>query len=193
MKVTIYARVSTEDKGQDPEVQVTPLRAWIEACGHEVEDVVTEHASGRDRRRPALRTLMDDVDAGLVEAVAVVKLDRLARSTHHLCELSARMEDAGCALMVKDQGIDTSTPTGKLLFHVLAAIAEFESDLIGERTRAGMEQARINGSQIGRPKIQVDEEAVRARHAVLGRGSAAIIAKEFGVSTKVIRRVLAPW
>jgi DNA invertase Pin-like site-specific DNA recombinase len=161
MRVAIYARVSTGE--QSVSVQTEELRAWLEANGHEVVAEYTEVISGAKRaRRFELDSMLNAVGRdvslrpGAFEAVAVVKLDRLARSTQHLIELSASLEASGVDLMVKDQAIDTSTPAGKLMFHMLAAIAEFERDLIRERTRAGMAHAKRRGAPIGRPKRALD-------------------------------------
>jgi DNA invertase Pin-like site-specific DNA recombinase len=154
MRVAIYARVSTGEQSVD--VQTEELRAWLEANGHEVVAEYTEVISGAKRaRRFELDSMLNAVGRD-VSLRPGVKLDRLARSTQHLIELAAEFEAVGVDLMVRDQAIDTSTPAGKLMFHVLAAIAEFERDLIRERTRAGMAHAKRRGAPIGRPKRDLD-------------------------------------
>ena len=112
--------------------------------------------SGRKDARPALTELLAAVRRRDVDAVAVTKLDRFARSTRHLCELSDELKAVGADLIVLDQAIDTSTPSGKLLFDVLAAVAEFEGGLIRERTMAGLEAARRRGKKLGRPRAKRD-------------------------------------
>jgi DNA invertase Pin-like site-specific DNA recombinase len=125
MRVAIYARVSRED--QRLEVQTEALESWLRATGHEPVVRYVDKVSGatRSRRDRSQRP-------GEFEAIAIVKLDRLARSTQHLLELASTLEASGVDLMVKDQAIDTSTPAGKLMFHILGAVAEFERDLISE-------------------------------------------------------------
>ncbi len=122
------------------------------------------------------------------DAVAAVKLDRIARSTRHLTALAAELEAVGVDLVVTDQAIDTSTPSGRLLFNVLGAIAEFERDLICERTSAGMRAARRRGKHVGRPKVEVDRLALR--QGVQSGGSVSELARKLGVSRATIRRLI---
>ena len=110
---------------------------------------ITESA-GRKSRRAALHRLLADARRRRFDVVACVKLDRLARSVRHLTSLAAEFEALGIDLLVLDQAIDTSTPTGRLLFHVLGSIAEFERDLIRERVTAGMQAAKRRGQRFGR-------------------------------------------
>ena len=123
------------------------------------------------------------------ETLVVVKLDRLARSTRHLTALAAELEALGVDLVVIDQGLDTSTPAGRLLFNVLAAIGEFELDLIRERTRAGIDAARRRGKRIGRPRTFVP---LGRAQALLEAGlSVSATARELGVARSTLRRELA--
>lgn len=188
MRVAIYARVSTDRGEQDPEVQISALTRWLEAQSHEVSEVYTDLVSGSKRSRPALDSLLSDVP-GKFDAVAVVKLDRLARSTKDLIEIAGQLEAEGVDLMVKDQQIDTSTPAGKLMFHVLGAIAEFERDLIIERTKAGLEHARNRGVRLGRPVREID--LARARRLVNELGTVAAAARAMGVPRKTLADRLA--
>src|SRR6266446_3859137 len=112
---------------QEPENQLRPLRAFAAARGWQKLDLV-----------------------------AVVKLDRIARSIHNLLTIAKELEALGVDLVVLDQAIDTTTPSGRLLFHVLAAIAEFERDLIRDRVIAGIRRARARGKRLGRPRLEVD-------------------------------------
>lgn len=123
------------------------------------------------------------------DAVVVVKLDRLARSTRHLTQLEAELEALGVDLIVADQGIDTSTPAGRLLFNVLAAIGEFELDLIRERTRAGLRAAVKRDKRLGRPKLHVDR--AKLRRSVQSGYSISALSRQFRVSRLVVRRELA--
>ncbi|HME70612.1 MAG TPA: recombinase family protein [Myxococcota bacterium] len=154
-RVALYARVSTTD--QRPEIQVESLRGYSQARGLGVVGEYVDHGvSGAKDRRPALDRLLADARRRRFDVVACVKLDRLARSVHHLTSLAREFEALGIDLVVLDQAIDTSTPAGRLLFHVLGSIAEFERDLIRERTVAGMRAAKKRGARIGRPQADLD-------------------------------------
>jgi len=147
-------RVSTT--GQTPENQVDALRAFAAARGWTVTEFVDHGVSGAKDRRPALDSLLAACRRQ-VDVVAITKLDRLARSVHHLVALGRELETLGVDLVVLDQTIDTTTPSGRLLFHVLAAIAEFERDLIRDRVIAGLRRAKAQGRRLGRPRLhQVD-------------------------------------
>ena len=140
-RVALYGRVSTTD--QHPEIQIHALRSYAAARGLVVVGEHVDHGvSGAKDRRPALDRLLADARRRRFDVLAVTKLDRLARSVHHLTSLGREFEALGIDLVVLDQAIDTSTPAGRLLFHVLGSIAEFERDLIRERTSAGMKAAR---------------------------------------------------
>ncbi len=152
MRVAIYCRVSTDEQTVAP--QLDSLRDYAAARGLEVVEEYIDHGvSGSKDRRPALDEMMAKAKRRAFDGIAVVRLDRLARSVRHLANLAAELEALGVALIVLEQGIDTSTPAGRLLFNVLGAIAEFESDLIGERVAAGMRAAKRRGKVLGRPEV----------------------------------------
>ncbi len=125
------------------------------------------------------------------DAIIITKLDRLARSTRHLTQLAAELEALGVDLIVTDQGIDTSTPAGRLLFNVLAAIGEFELDLIRERVLAGVLAARKRGTRFGRPRALDDQDRARARRLRARGRSIRSIAGTLGTSKSVIARALS--
>src|SRR5205823_11255826 len=137
---------------QTPETQLESLRAYAAARGWIATEFVDHGISGAKEKRPALDGMMATARARKIDVIACVKLDRLARSTHHLVTLAKELEALGVELVVLDQAIDTTTPAGRLLFHVLAAIAEFERDLIRERVIAGVRRARAQGRHLGRPR-----------------------------------------
>jgi len=151
--------------GQTPDNQLVALRCFAEARGWTVTEFVDHGISGAKDRRPALDALLTAVRTRKVDVVACIKLDRLARSTRHLVTLAGDLEALGVDLVVLDQSIDTTTPSGRLLFHVLAAIAEFERDLIRDRVVAGLRRAKAQGRHLGRPRrYHVDgAEAGRSR------------------------------
>ncbi|PYN82381.1 MAG: hypothetical protein DMD96_06200 [Candidatus Rokuibacteriota bacterium] len=145
---------------------------------------------GMKDRRPALDSLLDACRRRQVDVVAITKLDRLARSVHHLVALGRELETLGVDLVVLDQTIDTTTPSGRLLFHVLAAIAEFERDLIRDRGIAGLRRAKAQGRRLGRPRLhQVD--AAEARRLMAQGLSLRAAGRALGVHPMVVRRALA--
>lgn len=189
-RVALYARVSTTD--QRPEVQLHALRSYAGARSLGVADEYVDHGvSGAKTRRPALDRLLADARRRRFDVLAVTKLDRLARSVRHLTTLAGELEALGVDLVVLDQAIDTTTPSGRLLFHTLAAVAEFERDLIRERVSAGMQAARRRGSRLGRPQALATEQIERlVRLHRLGHSQRAI-AQALGVGKGTIAREVA--
>lgn len=192
VRAAIYARVSTHE--QQTENQLWMLRQYADARGWTVTEYVDQGVSGAKDRRPALDAMMVAVRARRVDVVIAVKLDRLARSVHHLVTLTAELEALGVDLVVTDQSIDTTTPAGRLLFHVLAAISEFERGLIVDRVNAGIRRAKAQGVRFGRPRVyEVDRDAaVQLRAEGL---SLSEIGRRLGngrpVHPTIIRRALA--
>lgn len=190
-RAALYARVSTLD--QTPANQLEPLRSFTAARGWHAVEFVDHGVSGAKERRPGLDALMASARARRVDVVVCVKLDRLARSTHHMVTLARELEALGVDLVVLDQAIDTTTPAGRLLFHVLAAIAEFERDLIRERVVAGLRRAQLHGTKsgrrIGRPRRHhLDPETA---HVLLDAGlSLRAVARRLGVHPEALRRAV---
>jgi len=137
-----YARVSTQD--QDLSLQLDALHDA--GCA----EIYQEKITGAKRERPELQKMMDHLREG--DVIVIWKLDRLARSLKDLVELVNQIQERGAALLSLNDQIDTTTPQGKFTFHVFAALAEFERDIIRERTRAGLAAARARGRKGGRPK-----------------------------------------
>jgi DNA invertase Pin-like site-specific DNA recombinase len=135
-----YARVSSV--GQSLDVQLGKLA--------HCQKVFQEKQSGASDQRPALRSCLEYVREG--DTLVVTRLDRLARSTLHLCQIAAELERKGVSLMVIDQNIDTGTATGRLLFNMLGAIAQFETELRAERQIDGIRKAKERGVRFGRDK-----------------------------------------
>ena len=188
-KIALYARVSTSD--QHPEAQLHALRSYAKARGLPVVDEYVDHGvSGAKTRRPALDRLMADARRRRFDAIAVVKLDRLGRSLHHLLVVLGEMEALGVDLVSLDDGLDTSTPVGRLFFQIRGAFAEYERELIRERTRAGMEAARRRGKRIGRPTVIDKQAAARIRRLTARGRSTREIAQVLGISkASVVREV----
>lgn len=137
-----YARVSTKDQRLDLQIEA------LKSAGCDV--IFSESASGTIADRPQLDALLGELREG--DSVVVWKLDRLARSTRQLLELSERFDRDGVDLVSLNDQIDTSTPQGKLWFTMTAAMAEMERDMIVERTKAGLEAAKARGVKMGRPR-----------------------------------------
>jgi len=163
----LYARVSTSD--QHCTAQLDALHRHAAARRWDATDYVDHGISGMKERRPALDAMLSAARRRELDVIAVTKLDRLARTVHQLVALGRDLEALGVDLVVLDQAVDTTTPAGRLLFHVLSAIAEFERDLIRERVVAGLRHAQERGTRsgraIGRPRRVVDAEEVRRRRS----------------------------
>ena len=187
-RVAIYARVSTLT-GQSVEMQIRDLRELAKHRDFEVvKEYCDEGVSGSRESRPALDALLLDARRGKFDAVLVWKLDRLGRSLVHLVRLLTDLRALGVELISFSEGLDFTTTTGKLLYQVISAFAEFERDCIRERVRAGLRNARAKGKRLGRPKILVDV----SRIAVLrGQGrSWREITAETGTSKGTAQRAL---
>jgi DNA invertase Pin-like site-specific DNA recombinase len=159
--VGIYIRVSTLD--QNPQLQFDELREYCRARGWKIIGEFVDHGlSGISTSRPGLRQLLEAVHSHRIDVVLVWRIDRLARSLAELVRLSQEFEAGGINFVsLKNPGLDTTTPQGKLFFGISAVFAEFERDLIIERTRAGLEAARRRGQKLGRPVSTVKAEDVR--------------------------------
>src|SRR5439155_20884413 len=148
LRAAIYARVSTVD--QEPENQLQELRRYISARGWTAVEYVDRGVSGAKDRRPALDQLVADARRRKVDVVVCWRLDRLGRSLKHLITLLEELQTLGVAFISLAEGIDATTPAGKLQMHILGAIAEFEKGRIVERVRAGLTRARAQGKRLGR-------------------------------------------
>lgn len=173
-----YARVSTS--GQDEALQLDAL----EQAG--CDRVFTDHASGATSSRPALDELLGMARRG--DTLVIWRLDRLGRSLRHLLEVVGGLEQRGIALRSLTESIDTSSPAGRLVFHTFGALAEFERDLIRERTRAGLAAARARGRVGGRPTVWTSEKREQARRMLADGKTVATVAEVLGVSRASVYR-----
>lgn len=155
MNVALYCRVSTSE--QSCEAQLLELRAFCGQRGWKIVREITDVISGTKRDREGLDELMTLVKAGAIEAVCAVKIDRIARSLRHFAQITGELLRRNVALVCTSQGIDTSAsnPCGRFQVNILASVAEFERDLISERTKAGLVVARANGKVLGRPSTKM--------------------------------------
>ncbi|RJO67139.1 MAG: recombinase family protein [Myxococcales bacterium] len=160
----IYGRVSTSGNGQDVGLQLEELRQVAEQRGWLVADTyIDEGISGSQESRPALDRMMADAQAGRLDVICVWKMDRLARSLQNLLQLLDEFTRLGIGFVsLRDPGINTTTPQGRLLTQLLGAFSEFEKALVIERTKAGLSRARAKGVALGRPRRDFDLRAVLA-------------------------------
>src|ERR1039458_1913843 len=158
MRVAIYARVSTLN-GQHPEMQLAELLEFAARRGWEIiSEYVDEGVSGSRESRPALNRLMTDANRRRFDAILVWKIDRFGRSLKHLVTALADLDAYGVAFISLRDNLDLSTPTGRLMFAVIGAMAEFELSLTKERVRCGLVNARAHGKQLGRPRRVVSND-----------------------------------
>ena len=178
-RAAIYYRVSTRD--QNPDLQVDELRQYAGKRQFDIVGEFVDQASGTDRQRPQLEELMAVVRKRQTDVVLVWAFDRFARSTSHLVNTLEELQGLGVDFISYTQQLDTSNGTGKLVFTVLAGIAEFEREMLRERVRAGMAAAKKRGKHVGRKPIS-DRKVKRVRE-LRGQGlSFRNIAKQVGVS-----------
>jgi len=160
MKAGLYARVSTVDKNQDPELQLERLRDYARAHNWEIAEEYIDYASGAKWNRPSFQKIMEDARKRRIDAILVVRLDRFSRSVIDLENSLEEMKRHGVDFICTEQPIDTSTPQGNLIFHILGAIAEFERELIRMRVTEGMQKAKRDGKQIGRRRIEIGQDVL---------------------------------
>jgi len=175
-----YARVSTA--GQSLDVQLDSLKKY--GC----DKIYQEKRSGTTADRPELTSVIDYVRDG--DSLVITKLDRLARSTFHLTQIADGLNKKGVELVVIDQNIDTSTPTGKLLFNMLASIAEFETEIRKERQLEGIAKAKDNGVKFGAKAKLTDNQLDMMRQKRAGGALIKDLMSEFSLSKASVYRLL---
>lgn len=177
-----YARVSTDDQTLD--LQRDALREA--GC----DQIYEEHASGKNATRPQLESCLKALRIG--DTLVVWRLDRLGRNLRDLIDLTNTLQVRGVEFESLTERIETSSPTGRLVFHLFASLAEFERNLIRERTLAGLKAARARGRSGGRPK-KLSQKDLRTIKALLKSGEIPIatIAEQFGISRSTIYRSVA--
>jgi len=188
MRVALYARVSTLN-GQHPEMQLAELREYASRRGWQVTgEYVDQGFSGSKDSRPALNRLMADAHSRQFEAILVWKIDRFGRSLKHLVNTLSDLDSYGVAFVSLRDNLDLSTPSGRLMFQVIGAMAEFELSLTKERVKCGLVNARANGKQLGRPRRVVDRDRILAMKSE--GASLREIADAMGIGYGTVRKRL---
>jgi DNA invertase Pin-like site-specific DNA recombinase len=175
-----YARVSSNE--QKLEVQLDKLKK--QNC----DRIYQEKESGRNLKQSQLKLCLDYVRED--DILVITKLDRLARSTLDLCNIAKLLEDKKVALKVIDQNLDTSTPTGRLLFHMLSSIAQFETEIRAERQLDGIQKAKENGVKFGRVKALNEQQILELKEKRLEGITISGLMIEYGLSKKSIYNYL---
>lgn len=179
-RIAIYARVSTDKQTVDN--QLLELRSLCERLGYSIVQEYTDNGiSGAKSRndRPALDALMKDATRRRFDMVMCWSIDRLGRSLQHLVEILNELQALKIDLFFQQQGMDTSTPSGRMIFSVFGAIGEFERNLIRERVIAGQQRAKAQGKKLGRPSKMND-----------GMKNAVVLLREKGLGIKAIAKQL---
>lgn len=159
LRVAIYCRTSKLD--QHPENQLLELREYAKQQGWRIYKEYIDQIPGSKESRPALDRLMQDARQKKFDLILIWKLDRLGRSLQHLIQIVQEWRNKGINFICKTQNIDTTTPSGNLIFHIFGAIAEFERELIRERILLGLVRRKKQGKKLGRPKGSKDKKRRR--------------------------------
>lgn len=175
-----YARVSTEAQNLDRQLDA------LEKYG--VDMIYNEKMTGTKKNRPELTKLLDRITEG--DTIVVESLSRLGRSTKDLIELTETFQSKGVNLVSLKESIDTNSPTGKLLFTLMSAIAQFERDVIADRTREGLESARARGRNGGRPKADAEQVRKAIKLYKTGQYSVKEIEELTGIKKSTLYRNL---
>ena len=183
--IAIYARVSTDR--QSTESQLNALREYAGKRAWAIsKEYIDEGYTGSNTKRPAFTAMMADAKKRKFDVLLVYKLDRLSRSLKDLIMTLDDLKSIGIDFISYDNGLDTTTPTGRLIFNVVGAVAEFEKDIIRERVRAGLENAKRKGKRLGRPPVssRLVDEAKKLRSEGM---SFRQIGKRLGIPESTVR------
>lgn len=183
VRAAIYARVSTLD--QSTENQLVELRAYAERRSWTCTEFVDHGVSGAKEKRPALDELVLAARRRRFDVVVCWRLDRLGRNLRHLITLLEELQSLHVDFVSLGEGIDATTPSGRLQMHILGAMAEFERARIGERVRMGLARARATGQRMGRPRVSVDPQEFEICRELRARDAA----QRLGVSRATLYRL----
>ncbi|HKV28310.1 MAG TPA: recombinase family protein [Candidatus Acidoferrales bacterium] len=187
MRVALYGRVSTAH-GQNPEMQMAELREFAGKRGWAIAgEFVDVGVSGSKDRRPQLDAMINAARTSKLDAILCWKLDRFGRSLKHLVNALDELESLGVAFIALRDNLDLTTPSGRLMFHVIAAMAQFERSLIQERVKSGLAAARARGKVLGRPKVTVDARKIASLRR--SGGSWRKIGRELGIAAATAKRI----
>lgn len=190
-RAAIYARVSTVDRKQDPETQLRQLREYAERRGFEIVREHIDHASGVKADRAEYRALLEAARRRQFDVLLVWRYDRFARSMRELVNALEEFAGLGIDFVSYNEGADTTTPQGKLLFGIMASLAEFERSLIAERVKAGMQRAKAQGKHTGRPALPTAKRRqIEELYHADPKRSLRSIAKEVKVAPETVRAQL---
>jgi DNA invertase Pin-like site-specific DNA recombinase len=192
IRAALYARVSTTGHGQDVGLQLDELRQVAAQRGWHTAEYVDDGVSGTKTSRPALDRMLADAQAGRLDLVVVWKLDRLGRSLQHVLGVLDQLTGHGVGFVsLRDAGLDTTTPAGRLFTAIIAAFAEFERGVIQERVVAGVRRAQAAGKHCGRPRKDTADKALVAAKALLDQGWGwRAVAEATGIQKDTLRRRL---
>lgn len=188
-RAAIYVRVSTNE--QDTGLQETELQQYVESRGWEYVVYRDKAQSGAKNERPALNAMLTAMRRRKFDVVVVWKLDRLARSLKQLLTIGEECQSLGVDLVSLRQNIDTTLPAGRLTFQILGAVAEFERELLRERVKAGMAQARRTGKHVGRPALRIFQPIEIQRIGELRSKGTSVrkLATAFGTTQWMVARL----
>jgi DNA invertase Pin-like site-specific DNA recombinase len=185
-RIALYARVSTKQHGQDPETQLVALRQFASHKGYIICEEYVDHGwSGAKERRPALDRLLADARNKKFDVVLVWRFDRFARSVKQLIFALGLFRELGIDFISQSEQIDTTTPVGRMVFTIMAAVGEMVREIIRENVQIGVDRARADGKKLGRPTVLVDKQ--RVYDLVEAKVPIAAIAREFGIARSTVR------
>ena len=188
-RAAIYVRVSTME--QDTELQESELREYCDRRGWSYTVYRDKGQSGAKNDRPALNSMLSDMRRRKFDVIVIWKLDRLARSLKQLLTIGEECRSLGVDLVSLHQNIDTTLPAGRLTFQILGAVAEFERELLRERVKAGMAQARRTGKHVGRPGLRKFQQTdIDQMRQLRSKGmSVRKLAKDFETTQWMVARL----
>lgn len=186
MKVALYCRVSTEDKGQETGVQLKILKEIADSRGYEIVAVYEDHASGKDPNRPQFKDMMAAARKHQFDAIMAVRIDRIMRSVTHLNNILQELKEYNVQLIFTDMNLDLSNTSNRLIFNIVGSIAEWERQIISVRTKEGLAFAKKEGKALGRTTrddVPISD-VLRMRKEGKGWGT---ISKELGIPQSTLR------
>jgi DNA invertase Pin-like site-specific DNA recombinase len=192
VRAALYARCSTLDKGQDPELQLSPLREYCQRRGFTITgEYVDNGISGTKERRPQLDRLLDAARKRQIDLIVVWKLDRFGRSLKQLVNTLEELSSLGIGFISYQDNLDLTTPQGRLMFHIIGSMAEFERELIRERVKAGLDNARRKGKRLGRKAVPpIDIAKIIHGHEKAPDLSVRQLADNLGFKKSIVHKTL---